>query len=433
MYNINLKNKLLANTATIGVVGLGYVGLPLSIAFCSQNMKVIGFDSNGDKVKSLNSGKSYIHHINSSDILSMTSKKLFFCTSDWSNIAKCDAIIICLPSPLGKNQEPDISIIREALAKISNYIRPDQLISLESTTYPGTTEEEILPLLQDKNLKCGENFHIVYSPEREDPANKDFSTQSIPKIVSGITDGCLEAAIDLYSKVINSVIPVSSCKVAELSKLLENIHRAVNIGLANEMKVVADKMDIDIFEVIDAAATKPFGFVPYYPGPGLGGHCIPIDPFYLSWKAKEFGVNAQFIELSGEVNRSMPDFVVSKVFSELNKIDKTISNSKILAIGVSYKKDVDDYRESPALNIIEKLSNLNANISFHDPFVKSVEIGGANFNSIDLTQESIKESDLILILTDHSLIDYDLISDYANLILDSRGVYRKLKNHIKRT
>ncbi len=432
MYNENLKNKLLANTATIGIVGLGYVGLPLSIAFCSQNIKVIGFDSNEDKVKSLNSGKSYIHHINSSDILSMTSKELFFCTSDWSNIAKCDAIIICLPSPLGKNQEPDISIIREALAKISEYIRPDQLISLESTTYPGTTEEEILPLLQDKNLKCGKNFHIVYSPEREDPANKNFSTRSIPKIVSGITDGCLEAAIDLYSKVIDTVIPVSSCKVAELSKLLENIHRAVNIGLANEMKVVADKMGIDIFEVIDAAATKPFGFVPYYPGPGLGGHCIPIDPFYLSWKAKEYGVNAQFIELSGEVNRSMPDFVISKIFSELNQVGKTIANSKILAIGVAYKKDVDDYRESPALSIIEKLSLLKADITYHDPFVSEVTINSSVFHNSDLSVTSINNSDLILILTDHSCIDYELISNNANLILDSRGVYRKLKNHIKR-
>ena len=433
MYNKNLKNKLLDNSAVVGIVGLGYVGLPLSIAFCSQNIKVIGFDADKSKVKSLKSGQSYINHINSSDISSMISKELFSCTSDWANIHECDAIIICLPSPLGKNQEPDISIIRDALSRISDYIRPGQIISLESTTYPGTTEEEILPLLVDKNLKCGEDFHIAYSPEREDPANKDFSTQSIPKIVSGITESCLEAAIDLYSKVIKSVVPVSSCKVAELSKLLENIHRAVNIGLANEMKIVADKMDIDIFEVIDAAATKPFGFVPYYPGPGLGGHCIPIDPFYLSWKAKEFGINAQFIELSGEVNRSMPDFVISKVFSELNKIGKTISSSKILAIGVAYKKDVDDYRESPALSIIDKLSNLNANISYHDPFVQGFHIGGVSFTNSNLTKDSIEESDLILILTDHSSIDYDLVSDHANLILDSRGVYRKLKNHIKRT
>ena len=433
MYNGELNKKLNDNSAIVGIVGLGYVGLPLSIAFCSKNIKVIGFDTDKSKIALLQEGKSYINHINSSEIKSIVSKKIFTCSSDWKLIDKCDAVIICLPSPLGKNREPDISIIKEALNKISPHIRRGQIISLESTTYPGTTEEEVLPLATKNNLKCGKDIHIVYSPEREDPANKDFSTSSIPKVVSGITESCLSAAIDLYSKVIQSVIPVSSCKVAELSKLLENIHRAVNIGLANEMKMVADKMNIDIFEVIDAAATKPFGFVPYYPGPGLGGHCIPIDPFYLSWKAKEFGINAQFIELSGEVNRSMPDFVISKVFTELNKTGKTISTSKILAIGVSYKKDVDDYRESPALSIIEKLSNLKASISYHDPFVQNLSIGDDNLSNINLTKEVIKESDLILILTDHSSIDYDFISDHANLILDSRGIYRKLKDHIKRT
>lgn len=427
---MDLKNEVIEKftnkTATVGIVGLGYVGLPLALRFTEAGFKVLGFDVDDKKVNMINDGLSYIEHIHSEEV-TKAKKSGFNATTDYQNIKDVDAIIICVPTPLSKHRDPDLSFVISTTESIAPYIKRGQLISLESTTYPGTTDEELLPRLEAKSgLKVGEDFFLVFSPEREDPGRKNFTTKTTPKIVGGITNHCLETGCAMYAGVIDRVVPVSDTKTAEMTKLLENIHRAVNIGLVNEMKIVADKMGIDIHEVIRAAATKPFGFTPFYPGPGLGGHCIPIDPFYLTWKAREHGVHTRFIELAGEVNAAMPDYVVGKVVSALNKNKKAAFGSKILVLGISYKKNVDDMRESPSVFMMERLRDLGAEVDYSDPHVPvfpKMRDHSFNLSSIDLSPEVIREYDCVLIATDHEKFNYDMILEHAQFIVDSRGKY----------
>ena len=410
--------------AIIGIVGLGYVGLPLLLRYTQVGFKVIGFDIDSFKVDSLNTGKSYIEHIAADKI--QAAQSLFEATTDFSRIGECDAIILCVPTPLNQYREPDISYVIDTTDAVKPYLRAGQLLSLESTTYPGTTEEELLPRVEESGLKVGENFFLVYSPEREDPGNPNFETRTIPKVVGGHTDKCLQVGIALYGAAIDQVVPVSSTKAAEMTKLLENIHRAVNIGLANEMKIVADKMGVDIYEVIDAAKTKPFGFVAYYPGPGIGGHCIPIDPFYLTWKAREFGVNTRFIELAGEINSSMPDYVVNKTALALNDREKSLKGSRVLILGIAYKKNVDDMRESPSVFVMEKLRDLGAKVSYSDPHVPSFpKMREHNFelDSVELTADNIASYDCVILTTEHDKFDYALLEQHAQLIIDTRGKF----------
>ena len=431
-----MKNKLLekikSKEAVIGIVGLGYVGLPLMLRFCETGYKVLGFDVDSDKVEKLNSGLSYIEHISPEDIAS-TRKSLFEATTDFSRTGEVDALILCVPTPLNKYREPDISFIIKTIESLSPYLRKGQVVSLESTTYPGTTDEELMPRMEAGGLKVGKDLFLLYSPEREDPGNLDFTTKTIPKVYGGITENCLEIGAALYGAVIDRVVPVSSTRAAELTKLLENIHRAVNIGLANEMKIIADKMGIDIHEVIRAAATKPFGFVPYYPGPGLGGHCIPIDPFYLTWKAREFGLHTRFIELAGEINTSVSNFVITKTTQALNSKKKSINGSRILVLGISYKKNVDDMRESPSVLLMEKLRELGAEVSYSDPHIPvfpKMREHQFNLSSIPLSPKIIAEYDCLLLATDHDKFDYAMIKDNAQLIIDSRGKYLQSVKHI---
>ena len=422
-----LIRKFADRTAVIGIVGLGYVGLPLMLRYTDAGFRVLGFDIDTFKTDSLNSGKSYIEHIPSEKIAAAR-RKGFEATDDFSRIAEADTVILCVPTPLNKYREPDISFVTGTTDAVKPYLRAGQVLSLESTTYPGTTEEELLPRVEASGLKAGRDIFLVYSPEREDPGNPNFETRTIPKVVGGHTASCLEVGIALYSPAIDRVVPVSSTKAAELTKLLENIHRAVNIGLVNEMKIVADKMGIDIHEVIDAAATKPFGFVPYYPGPGLGGHCIPIDPFYLTWKAREYGVNTRFIELAGEVNSHMPDYVIGKTVLALNGNGRSIKGSKVLILGISYKKNVDDMRESPSVEVMDRLHKLGADIAYSDPHVAVFpHIPGHhcfNLSSTPITAETLADFDCVVLTTDHDKFDYPLIAEHAKLIVDTRGRFR---------
>ncbi len=427
-----IKSKKLS----VGIVGLGYVGLPLMLRFCEENINVIGFDIDQSKADILNKGGSYIEHIAASKIKSVISDKLFRATTDFSEISKVDAIIICVPTPLNKYREPDLSFVLATMKSIVPYIREDQVVSLESTTYPGTTEEELLPMIESRGFKVGENFYLIYSPEREDPGRKDFSTKTIPKVCGGVTPKCLEVGKSLYELVIDKVVPVSSCKAAEMTKLLENIHRAVNIGLVNEMKIVADKMGIDIFEVIDAAASKPFGFVPYFPGPGLGGHCIPIDPFYLTWKAREYGVSTRFIELAGEINSKMPSYVVNKISKTLNKSGKAIQGAKILILGIAYKQNVDDMRESPSVFIMEKLRDMGAVISYSDPHVlkfPKMREHSFDLSSVELNPETLNSYDCVVLATAHQAFDYEMILKNSKLIIDTRGKYRGNNDNVTKS
>ena len=429
----NIKLSIVNRNATIGIIGLGYVGLPLAIRFVEVGFKVIGFDIDDSKVKMLNNGKSYIKHINEGDISGM-SEQGFIATTDFAKISHVGAILICVPTPLGIHNEPDLSYVKNTLDLIKNHLRDHQLLILESTTYPGTTAEEIVPFIERQGFKMGENFYIGYSPEREDPGNKNFSVQSIPKVVSGHTKNCLEVSTVLYDQIVDETVPVSSTQVAEMTKILENIHRAVNIGLVNELKMVADKMNIDINEVINAAATKPFGFTAYYPGPGLGGHCIPIDPFYLTWKAKEIGINTRFIELAGEVNSAMPAYVISRVTDALNTIGKSISMSKILILGLAYKKNVDDLRESPSLEMIDILLQKGAKVEYSDPFIIETHKTRKNdfkMKSIELNKDTINSYDLVLLATDHDSFDYDLIGKESKIIIDTRGRFQKSAKVLK--
>lgn len=428
----DLINKLNAKEAVIGIVGLGYVGLPLVLRYCQVGYKVLAFDIDQSKIDSLNKGLSYIEHIPSAMVAEAVEKNLEP-TTDFSRASEADAIIICVPTPLNKYREPDISYVIKTAESLAPHLRPGQVLSLESTTYPGTTEEELLPIAESGGLVVGKDIFLVYSPEREDPGNLEYTTKTIPKICGGHTSACKEVGVKLYEQVIDKVVPVSSTKTAEMTKLLENIHRAVNIGLVNEMKIVADKMGIDIHEVIRAAATKPFGFVPYHPGPGLGGHCIPIDPFYLTWKAREYGVHTRFIELAGEVNSSMPDYVISKISSALNSKKKSVNGSKVLVIGIAYKKNVDDMRESPSVFIMEKLRDLGADVQYSDPHVPVFPKMREHFfdlSSIALDEAVIADFDCVLIGTDHDKVDYSMICDHAHLIVDARGRYLESYDHV---
>lgn len=432
--NSALIEKLNHKTARIGIVGLGYVGLPLMLRYCEVGYKVIGFDIDQAKVDTLKAGNSYIEHISSASIRHAT-KLGFEATTDFSRAAEVDALILCVPTPLNKYREPDLSFVLNTVESVLPHLHTGMVVSLESTTYPGTTEEELKPRIETRGLEVGRDVFLVFSPEREDPGNQNFTTRSIPKVCGGCTPACLEAGLALYRQVIDKVVPVSSTQAAELTKLLENIHRSVNIGLVNEMKMVADKMGIDIHEVIRAAATKPFGFVPYYPGPGIGGHCIPIDPFYLTWKAREYGMHTRFIELAGEINSSMPDYVISKVAAALNGKSKSINGSSILVLGIAYKKNVDDVRESPSVFLMEKLRDLGAKVSYSDPHVPAFPKMRAHhfdLSSVALSPESIAKFDCVLLATDHDKFDYELIRTRAPLLIDCRGKFLAPADNIVR-
>lgn len=428
----DLVKKLNDKSAVIGIVGLGYVGLPLMLRYHAVGYNVLGLDIDQGKVDALLNGESYIEHI-SADAIQSANDDRWDATTDFSRIKDVDAIILCVPTPLTEYREPDLSYVLDTMKAVQPHMRADQVLSLESTTYPGTTEEELLPMIEEAGLKLGETAFLVYSPEREDPGNANFTTNTIPKVVGGHTPACLKVGTALYQNAIDTIVPVSSTKVAEMTKLLENIHRSVNIGLVNEMKIVADRMGIDIFEVIDAAATKPFGFTAYYPGPGLGGHCIPIDPFYLTWKARQYGVHTKFIELAGELNASMPDFVISKLMHGLNDHGKPLKGSRILILGIAYKKNVDDERESPCIEILDKLLKKGANVDYSDPHIpqfKNMRKYDYDFKSVDLTIDAIKGYDAVVLATDHDAFDYEMIKNNSNLIIDTRGKYRGDHGHI---
>ena len=420
-----LIGKLNDRTARIGIIGLGYVGLPLMLRFSAVGFRVTGFDIDAKKVARLKVGESYIERIKAETIQGAL-RKGFEATTDFARAAEMDAIIICVPTPLSRYREPDLSFVIATTEAIVPHLHSGQVVSLESTTYPGTTDEELRPRIEARGLKVGTDVFLVFSPEREDPSNPDYETKTIPKICGGTTRACLEVGVALYGQAIDRVVPVSSTQTAEMTKLLENIHRAVNIGLANEMKVICDKMDIDVYEVIRAAATKPFGFVPYYPGPGLGGHCIPIDPFYLTWKAREYGVHTRFIELAGEVNSAMPGWVIGKVTDALNERGRALRGARVLVLGVAYKKNVDDPRESPSIEMMELLAAKGAEIAYSDPHIPVFPRMREHFfelASVELTPQSLAGFDCIIIGTNHDLFDYGLVKEHAKLIIDTRGVY----------
>jgi UDP-N-acetyl-D-glucosamine dehydrogenase len=430
--NEELLDKIDDKSLVVGVIGLGYVGLPLAREVLKSGFKVIGFDVDLKKVDLINKGKTYIKHI-SDDFLKeyVVEKKRFFATTDFQNIKETDMILICVPTPLDKHNNPDLKYVIDTTTKIKENLREGHVVVLESTTYPGTTEEVLKKILEESGLKEGKDFYLGYSPEREDPGNKKFNTKTIPKIVSSITKEGLAVIEKFYGSIIDNPVPVSSCKVAEAAKILENIYRAVNIALVNELKMIFDRMDINVWEVIDAAKTKPFGFNAFYPGPGLGGHCIPIDPFYLTYKAKEFDYNTKFIELAGEINTYQPYYVIQRVLEILDENNKTLKDAKILVLGVAYKKDIDDLRESPSIKIIDLLKGKGAFIDYYDPYIK--EVGNLRhypelkINSINYNKDKLKEYDLILLTTDHSDFNYKEILENANLIVDTRNAFPKNK------
>jgi UDP-N-acetyl-D-glucosamine dehydrogenase len=422
-----LLKRIKSGDAVIGVVGMGYVGQPLALRYADAGYQVLGFDIDQAKVDQLNAGHSSIEHISDEAVGEAVAAGME-CTTDFNRLAEADSIILCVPTPLNAYREPDLSFVIDTCDAITPHLRAGHVISLESTTYPGTTEEEIIPRVTSTGLKVGEDIFVLYSPEREDPGNANYNTRSIPKVVGGQTLACLEVGIALYEAAIDRVVPVSSPKVAEMTKLLENIHRAVNIGLVNEMKIVGDAMGIDIFEVIDAAKTKPFGFTAFYPGPGLGGHCIPIDPYYLTWKARAYGLNTRFIELSGEINRDMPKYVVSKLVAALNEAGKPLKGSRIMVLGIAYKKNVDDMRESPSVEIMELVEARGGVVSYSDPHVPvfpRMREHKFDLSSVELSAESLAAVDAVILATDHAKFDYDLIAQHAPLIIDSRGIYRR--------
>jgi UDP-N-acetyl-D-glucosamine dehydrogenase len=422
-----LEEKIRSGTARLGTLGLGYVGLPLSVEFAGAGLHVTGFDLSPEKVAAVNRGESYIKDVPAARVAELVSAGRLRASADFGELAGCDAVIICVPTPLGKTKDPDLTMVVEAARQIGERLRPGQLVVLESTTYPGTTEELILPLLTEKGLTVGETFFLAFSPERVDPGNARFGTRNTPKIIGGTTAACTRVAQALYSKAIEKVIPVSSTQTAEMVKLLENTFRSVNIGLVNEVALMCERLGVDVWEVIDAAATKPFGFMPFYPGPGLGGHCIPIDPLYLSWKLKTLNYRARFIELAGEINSEMPEHVCDRIARVLNDREKSVKGSRVLVLGVTYKRDVDDVRESPALDILRLLEDRGARISYNDPFVPELEWNGTTLRSQDLIP-SVKSADVVVIVTDHSGYPYREIVDAASVILDTRNATRGIKS-----
>ncbi len=430
-YKQSLVERIESKNAVIGIVGLGYVGLPLLLCGCEAGYRVIGFDVDDKKISTLAAGNSYIEHIESGRVQAQAGQ--FEATNDFSRALEADILVLCVPTPLDEHREPDLQFITSTMAALKPYFRAGQLLCLESTTYPGTTDEVLAPQITASDLAIGETFFLAFSPEREDPGNANFNTRTIPKVCGGYSKACLEVSTAFYRQVVDKVVPVSSTRVAEMTKVLENIHRAVNIGLVNEMKIVADKMEIDIHEVIRAAATKPFGFVPYTPGPGLGGHCIPIDPFYLTWKAREYGLHTRFIELAGEINAAMPDYVISKVISGLNQRQKAVSGSEVLVLGISYKKNIDDMRESPSVILMEKLQALGATVSYSDPHVPVFPRMRKHYfelSSVALNPDELMRYDCVVLATDHDDFDYAMIKGNASLIIDCRGRYTEKSDMI---
>lgn len=418
--------RLTSREATIGIIGLGYVGLPLALSFVDAGYRVRGFDVDAGKAEMLNAGRSYIKQIGDDEVASAVQRG-FSATADYVAVKDCDALLICVPTPLDRHRQPDLSFVESTVDSLALYLRPNCVVSLESTTYPGTTEEVVLPKLEAAGFVPGTDVFVVYSPERQDPGNTRFGTADIPKIVSGVTADCLRVAHALYGQAIRQLVPVSSTRAAEMAKLLENIHRAVNVGLVNEMKIVADRMGLDIHEIIAAAATKPFGFVAYQPGPGLGGHCIPIDPFYLTWKAREYGVDTRFIQLAGEINSAMPEWVVAKVADALNERGKAVKGAQVLVLGIAYKKNVDDTRESPAVEIMELLQRRGAAVAYSDPFIPRfprMRQHHFDLDSVELTPAQIERFDCVVLATDHDAFDYNTIGAHATLVVDSRGRFR---------
>lgn len=426
---MELKERILAHTARVGVIGLGYVGLPLAVEKCKVGFSVLGFDINPVRAGRVNKADNYIGDVLDADLRNVVGQGLLVATTDFSRLAECDVIIICVPTPLTITRDPDISYIRASTEEIAKCLRRGQLITLESTTYPGTTEEVILPLLEKTGLKVGEDFFLAFSPERVDPGNKRFTTKNTSKVVGGMTPACLEIAYALYGQTITNVVPVSSPAAAELTKVFENTYRAVNIALVNELMMLCDRMGIDIWEVVEAAGTKPFGIQTFYPGPGVGGHCIPIDPFYLTWKAREYDFHTRFIELAGEVNVEVSYYVIDKVIGALNGENKSVKDAKVFVLGVAYKRDIDDLRESPALKIMELLRKQGAQITYHDPFIPVIEPHGGStirLESRPLTDELLAEADCVLILTDHSNVDYERVAAKARLIVDTRNATKNV-------
>jgi len=416
-YEERIKNR----EVVVGIVGLGYVGLPLAVDFASAGFRVVGIDVDESKVDKINAGKNYIQDVSDSELRGLVDTGKLSATTDFSAIGDIDAISICVPTPLNKLKDPDVSFILNALDEITKHLHDDLIIVLESTTYPGTTRELVLPRLSESGLKVGEDFYLVFSPERVDPGNKTYHTKNTPKVLGGITEECTRLGKLLYEEVIETIVPVSSTEAAELVKLLENTFRSINIGLVNEMAIMAEKLGVDIWEVIDAADTKPFGFMKFYPGPGLGGHCIPIDPHYLAWKMKTLDYKARFIELAGEINTEMPYHVVQLVMDGLNRYRKSVNGANILVLGVAYKKNIDDVRESPALDIIRLLQEKGANVEYYDPFIDSIRLDGTAMDSIEYSSEMFAEYDCVVLATDHSTFDNDEIIEKSQLVIDTRN------------
>lgn len=445
---MEILERLESKKALIGIIGLGYVGLPLALEYAKKGFNVLGFDVDETKIPLLKSGKSYIKHIGAERIKSAVDSGKFDSTSDFARLPEVDAIIICVPTPLNDHREPDMSYVENTAKTIAKYLRKGQIVTLESTTYPGTTDEILLPLfenapkfqnsasgMQDKESKkfvVGKDFYLAFSPEREDPNNPHYETATIPKVVGGVTENCLAAALVLYNQVIVKTVPVSSTRAAEATKLLENIYRSINIALVNELKMVFERMEIDIWEVIKAASTKPFGFNAFYPGPGLGGHCIPIDPFYLTWKAREFEINTKFIELAGEINTYQPHYVISRLMDALNTQKKSINGSRVLILGAAYKKNIDDMRESPSLKLIEILHEKGAEVDYNDPYIPQLpKTRKYNYkmDSVELTDENLRSYDAIVLSTDHDDYNYDSIYEYAQLVVDTRNAFKRNEMH----
>jgi UDP-N-acetyl-D-glucosamine dehydrogenase len=429
-----LESRLISRTARVGVVGLGYVGLPLAVEFARGGFRTTGIDLDSRKVAAVNAGTSYIQDVATDDVASFRSSGHLEATTDFAVVSTLDTVNICVPTPLRKTKDPDLSFVVSAVEMIAKYLRPGQLVILESTTYPGTTDEVVRPLLEKGGLQAGRDFFLAFSPERVDPGNEKWTTRNVPKVVGGHTPKCTALASLLYSASVDTVVPVSSPKVAEMVKLLENTFRAINIGLVNELALMCDRLGLSVWEVVDAAATKPFGFMPFYPGPGLGGHCIPIDPFYLSWKVKEVGFEARFIELAGHVNGAMPHHAAQKVADALNAHAKAVRGSSVLILGVAYKRDIDDYRESPAIDVMAELEQKGARLAYHDPYVPKIGAdhwpGERDIASVALSPEVLAAADCVAILTDHRCFDYAAIVKHARLVVDCRNAIKTPAAHV---
>lgn len=424
---MGLEERLADRSAVYGVVGLGYVGLPLAVEMAKEGHKVIGFEVSTEKVRLVNAGESYIPDVPTAELAELVGKGLIEATTEFARAVECDVIAVCVPTPLNKTKEPDVSFMVAATEAIAPHLHADMLVTLESTTYPGTTDEVLRPIIESGGLKVGEDIHLAFSPERVDPGNPTYQTKNTPKLVGGVTPACTEIAVKFYASFLDEIVPMSSARAAEMAKLLENIFRCVNIALVNELLMLSERMDIDMWEVVDAAKTKPFGFMPFYPGPGLGGHCIPIDPFYLSWKAREYDFQTQFIELAGNVNENMPYYVVQRLMEVLNDQGKALSTSRVLMLGVAYKGDIDDVRESPAIRIAELLHEKCAEVVYHDPYVAEFKVGDETLSSCPLTAECLASADAVLVVTGHRSVDYQLVADNAKIVLDTRNAMKDIE------